>query len=73
MAAISRLPEAEQERIGRELLAEAERLDGSAEQTGPRALSVADLDKLAAFRATMPMASVDAGTLVSQMRDEDWR
>ena len=75
MAEASRLPEAEQERIGRELLAELERLrvGQPSEQSGPRPLSAADLDRLAAFRATLPFASDDAGTLVSQMRDDDWR
>jgi hypothetical protein len=75
LAEASRLPEAEQERIGRELLAELERLrvGQPSERSGPRPFSAADLDKLAAFRATLPFASVDAGTLVSQMRDDDWR
>ena len=75
MAEASRLPEAEQERIGRELLAELERLrvGQPSERRGPRPISAADLERLAAFRATLPFASVDAGTLVSQMRDDDWR
>ena len=75
LAEIARLSEAEQDRIGRELLADMERLrvGQPSERSGPRPFSAADLDKLAAFRATLPFASVDAGTLVSQMRDDDWR
>jgi xanthine dehydrogenase iron-sulfur cluster and FAD-binding subunit A len=75
LAEVARLPEAEQDRIGRELLAVLERLRAqrSSKKTSPRSLSPADLDELAAFRATMPPAKIDAGTLVSQMRDEDWR
>ena len=75
MAEASRLPEAEQDRIGRELLADMERL-----RTGPsgisedaRPLSPADRDWLAANRVGRTLSSIDAGTLVSRMRDEDWR
>jgi hypothetical protein len=70
----ARLPEAEQDRLGRELLAEVEglRLRRSAKQSGPRPLSPADLDWLAANRVGRT-GTTDAGTLVSQMRDEDWR
>src|SRR3954453_16694793 len=75
LAEIARLPEADQDRIGRELLAAVERLrvQPSSKKAGPRPLSPADLDALAAFRATMPLAATDARTLVAQMRDEDWR
>jgi hypothetical protein len=64
LAEIARLPEADQDRIGRELLAEVERLRSSA----------ADLEWLRARRVKRSKtASIDAGTLVSQMRDEEWR
>jgi hypothetical protein len=73
-AEVARLPEADQDRIARELLAEIERLHARSsipsEGSGP--LSAADLDWLAAHRVKRT-ASTDAGTLVSQMRDEDWR
>lgn len=39
----------------------------------PRAMTAADLDWLAEQRSKLPPSSVDAGTLVSRMRDEDWR
>jgi hypothetical protein len=72
MAEASRLPEAEQERIGRELLAEVERLRGSspAVRKPGRPMSAADLDELARLRSTMPLASTNAGALISAMRDE---
>jgi hypothetical protein len=75
MAEAARLPEAEQDRLGRELLAEVEKLraQASAALQKLRPLSAADLDWLKAFRATLPPSKVDAGTFVSQMRDEDWR
>lgn len=39
----------------------------------PRPVTPADLDWLAARRATRPaMPAEDAGTLVSRMRDADW-
>jgi len=75
LAEIARLSEAEQDRIGRELLADMERL-----RTGPsgisedaRPLSPADREWLAANRVGRTLSSIDAGTLVSRMRDEDWR
>jgi len=75
LAEIARLSEAEQDRIGRELLADMERL-----RTGPsgiseaaRPFSRADRDWLAANRVGRTLSSIDAGTLVSRMRDEDWR
>ena len=72
MAEASQLPEAEQERIGRELLAELERLRGSspAVRKPGRPMSAAGLDELARLRSTMPLASTDAGALISAMRDE---
>lgn len=39
----------------------------------PRPVTAADLDWLAAERSKLPSSSTDAGTLVSRMRDEDWR
>jgi hypothetical protein len=49
-------------------------------RTGPlgiseaaRPLSRADRDWLAANRVERSVSSIDAGTLVSRMRDEDWR
>ena len=39
----------------------------------PRPVTDADLDWLAAERRKLPSSTVDAGTFVSQMRDEDWR
>lgn len=39
----------------------------------PRRITAADLDWLAERRRDRGQSSVDAGTLVSQMRDEDWR
>jgi antitoxin (DNA-binding transcriptional repressor) of toxin-antitoxin stability system len=38
-----------------------------------RPVTAADLDWLAERRSKLPRSSVDAGTFVSQMRDEDWR
>lgn len=38
-----------------------------------RIVTKADLDWLAARRATRGKLKEDAGTLVSRMRDEDWR
>jgi hypothetical protein len=72
LAEIARLSEAEQDRIGRELLADMERLRGSslAVRKPGRPMSAADLDELARLRSTMPLASTDAGTLISAMRDE---
>jgi hypothetical protein len=75
LAEIALIPEAEQDRIGRELLADME-----TRRTGPlgiseaaRPLSRADRDWLAANRVERSVSSIDAGTLVSRMRDEDWR
>ena len=39
----------------------------------PRPITAADLDWLAERRRGRGKPTVDAGTLVSQMRDEDWR
>jgi len=39
----------------------------------PKRMTQADLDWLDANRAPRRNADVDAGTLVSRMRDEDWR
>ena len=74
MAEAARLPEADQDRLGRDLLAEVEKLRARAPAVpgGSGPLSPADLDWLAAHRVKRT-ASIDAGTLVSQMRDEDWR
>lgn len=38
-----------------------------------RPVIAADLDWLAEQRSKLPRSSVDAGTFVSRMRDEDWR
>jgi prevent-host-death family protein len=38
----------------------------------PKRMTEADLKWLDARRARLPMAKVDAGTFVSQMRDEEW-
>ena len=38
----------------------------------PRPVTAADLDWLAAERSKLPRSSIDAGTFVSRMRDEDW-
>lgn len=38
----------------------------------PRPITAADLDWIAARRAGRKPAAIDAGTLVSQMRDEEW-
>jgi hypothetical protein len=73
MAEAARLPAAEQDRLGRDLLAQVETLRArtpAASDSPP--LSAADLQWLAAHRVERA-ASIDAGTLVSQMRDEDWR
>lgn len=75
VAEAARLPEAEQDRLGREILAQVERLRASprpAPQPG-RPMTAADLDWLAEMRSKLPRSSVDAGTLVSRMRDEEWR
>jgi hypothetical protein len=72
MAEASRLPEAEQDRLGRDLLAEIERLHTLpriADKPG-RPMTAEELDELARFRNTIPRASIDAGTFVSNMRDE---
>jgi hypothetical protein len=74
LAEIARLPEADQDRIGRELLAEVERLRSSAADESGRPATAADLEWLRARRVKRSKtASIDAGTLVSQMRDEEWR
>jgi prevent-host-death family protein len=39
----------------------------------PRAVTPEDLDWLAAHRARRRSKRLDAGTLVSRMRDEEWR
>jgi prevent-host-death family protein len=39
----------------------------------PRPVTQADLDWLAEQRSKLPPSSTDAGTLVSRMRDEEWR
>lgn len=39
----------------------------------PRPITDADLDWLAKRRVGRGRPGIDAGTLVSQMRDEDWR
>ena len=72
LAEIARLPEADQDRIGRELLAEVERLRSSRDPESGRPISAADLDWLA-DRRVEGSPRTDAGKLVSQMRDEDWR
>jgi prevent-host-death family protein len=38
----------------------------------PRRVTEADLEWLRAHRAQLPPSKVDAGTFVSQMRDEEW-
>ena len=38
----------------------------------PKRMTEADFKWLEARRARLPMAKVDAGTFVSQMRDEEW-
>ena len=38
----------------------------------PRRVTEADLEWLRAHRARLPASKVDAGTFVSQMRDEEW-
>jgi prevent-host-death family protein len=38
----------------------------------PRAMTAADFEWLRERRERLPMAKVDAGTFVSQMRDEEW-
>jgi prevent-host-death family protein len=37
----------------------------------PHAASIESLDRLAKLRASLPRSTVDAGTFVSRMRDED--
>lgn len=37
----------------------------------PRPMTKADLDDLAAFRATMPFQTIDSATLLRAMRDEE--
>jgi hypothetical protein len=75
LAEIARLSEAEQDRIGRELLAEMESLRVGQPDVSkpPRPLSPADLNWLAKNRVERSVSSMDAGTLVSRMRDEDRR
>ncbi len=75
MAEAARLLEAEQDRIAQEVLAEVERLHPSTQARQPPRwpLSPDDLAELKAFRDKLPNSSIDAGTFVSQMRDEDWR
>ncbi len=38
----------------------------------PRRVTEADLEWLRARRARLPPSKVDAGTFISQMRDEEW-
>jgi prevent-host-death family protein len=38
----------------------------------PRPITEADIEWLRARRARLPRSKVDAGTFVSQMRDEEW-
>ena len=38
----------------------------------PKRMTEADFEWLRARRARLPMAKVDAGTFVSQMRDDEW-
>ena len=38
----------------------------------PRRITEADLEWLRAHRARLTLSKVDAGTFVSQMRDEEW-
>jgi hypothetical protein len=75
LAEIARLSEAEQDRIGRELLADMESLRVGQPDVSEsrRPLSPADLEWLAKNRVERSVSSIDAGTLVSRMRDEDWR
>jgi hypothetical protein len=72
LAEVARLSEADQDRIGRELLAAVERLRAG-EVGEPGAPSVADLDWLIRRRVRRTACTIDAGTLVSQMRHEEWR
>ena len=76
LAEIARLSEAEQDRIGRELLADMESLRVGQPDVSEsrRPLSPADLEWLTENRVERrSVSSIDAGTLVSRMRDEDWR
>ena len=75
LAEIARLSEAEQDRIGRKLLADMASLRiGQPDVSEPRRpLSPADLEWLAANRVERSVSSIDAGTLVSRVRGEDWR
>lgn len=38
----------------------------------PRPITEADIEWLRAQRAKLPPSKVDAGTFISQMRDEEW-
>lgn len=38
----------------------------------PRPITEADIEWLKARRALLPPSKVDAGTLISEMRDEEW-
>ena len=38
----------------------------------PRPMTDADIEWLRARRALLPRSKVDAGTLISEMRDEEW-
>ncbi len=42
-----------------------------AAQPEPRPMTQADLDDLAAFRATMPYVDIDSGKFIRAMRDEE--
>lgn len=41
-------------------------------QPPPRPVTEADIEWLRARRALLPRSKTDAGTFVSQMRDEEW-
>lgn len=42
-----------------------------AAQPAPRPMTQADLDDLAAFRATIPYVDIDSGKFIRAMRDEE--